>query len=157
MFQMTGTIARLANIIGPSSQQGVIYDFVSKLILNRQTLDILGNGKQNKSYLHVSDCVSALLCLFETPQKENPAIYNVGSDDKISVSEISDIIVQELGLSNVERKYIDNYNGAGWLGDVREFLLDSTKLKNLGWIPKYNSKDAIVLTVREFLKSQGTK
>lgn len=157
MFRMSGTIARLANIIGPSSQQGVIYDFVCKLTSNPKNLDILGNGKQNKSYLHVSDCVNALLKLFDNREKENYVIYNVGSDDKISVSEVSDVIIQVLGLSDVERKYIDTYNGAGWLGDVREFLLDSTKLKNLGWIPKYNSKDAIVLTVREFLESQDVK
>lgn len=157
MFRMTGTIARLANIIGPSSQQGVIYDFISKLTSDRHTLDILGNGKQNKSYLHLSDCVNALLYLFYTSETENPSIYNVGSDDKISVSEISDIIIQELGLNNVERKYMDKYGGAGWLGDVREFLLDSTKLKNLGWIPKYHSKEAIILTIREFLKLQNGK
>lgn len=153
MFRMNGTIARLANIVGPSCHQGVIYDFVSKLTANRNVVEILGDGKQNKSYLHLSDCIDALLTLFDTPEKESPEIYNVGSDDKISVSEISDIIIQELGISKVERRYIDNYDGRGWLGDVREFLLDSTKLKNLGWIPKYNSKEAIILTVRDFLKS----
>jgi UDP-glucose 4-epimerase len=156
MFDITANIAILANIIGPSSRQGVVYDFVSKLISNPQVLDILGNGKQNKSYLHVSDCVSALLHLFDNPEKEIPAIYNVGSDDQISVSEISDIIIQELGLSNVVRKYVDNYNGAGWPGDVREFLLDSSKLKSLGWKPNNNSKHAIVMTVHDLLREQNS-
>ena len=153
MFNMTGTIARLANIIGPKSRQGVVYDFVSKLVSNPHRLEILGNGKQNKSYLHVTDCVNAFVYLFKTPEEENPAVYNVGSDDKITVSDISEILIQELDLSSVERTYIDKHDGAGWTGDVREFLLDSTKLKKLGWIPKYNSREAIVLTVSDFLKS----
>lgn len=70
--------------------------------------------------------------MFDTPEKENPAIYNVGSDEKISCLKISDIIIKELGLSNVERKYVDNFDGAGRLGDVREFLFDSTKLRKSG-------------------------
>ena len=82
-------------------------------------MDILGNGEQNKSYLHISDCIDAMVTLFETQEKEIPAIFNVGSDDKITVSDIADILIQELGLRNVERNYIDNHNGRGWTGDIK--------------------------------------
>ncbi|HKQ21407.1 MAG TPA: GDP-mannose 4,6-dehydratase [Nitrososphaeraceae archaeon] len=157
MFNIAGTIARLANITGSTSQQGVIYDFISKLLSDPNHLDILGNGEQNKSYLHISDCIDAMVTLFETQEKEIPAIFNVGSDDKITVSGIADMLIQELGLRNVERNYIDNHNGRGWTGDIKEFLLDSSKIKNLGWNPKYNSKDAIIQTVRDFLKTIDRK
>ena len=153
MFNMTGTIVRLANIAGSTSQQGVIYDFISKLLSDPKHLDILGNGEQNKSYLHISDCVKAMVTLFENTEKAIPEVFNVGSDDKVTVSDIADILIQELGLRNVERNYIDNHNGRGWNGDIKEFLLDSSKIKKLGWTPKYNSKDAVILTVHEFLKS----
>ncbi|HKQ21179.1 MAG TPA: GDP-mannose 4,6-dehydratase [Nitrososphaeraceae archaeon] len=157
MFNIAGTIARLANITGSTSQQGVIYDFISKLLLDPKHLDILGNGEQNKSYLHISDCVKAMVTLFENPEKEIPAIFNVGSDDKITVSDIADMLIQELGLRNVERNYIDNHNGRGWTGDIKEFLLDSSKIKKLGWNPKYNSKDAVIQTVRDFLNTIDRK
>jgi UDP-glucose 4-epimerase len=62
------------------------------------------------------------------------------------------MLIQELGLRNVERNYIDNHDGRGWTGDIKEFLLDSSKIKKLGWNPKYNSKDAVIQTVRDFVK-----
>ena len=79
-------------------------------------------------------------------------IFNIGNDDWITVKEIADIIVEEMGLSNV--KYIfkpATPNGRGWLGDVKFMLLDISKLKSIGWKPKMNSREAVRKTVRELL------
>jgi UDP-glucose 4-epimerase len=155
MFDMSCVIVRLANIIGPGTH-GVIHDFIYKLSLNSSYLEILGNGMQNKSYLYLDDCIEALMLLFEVAGKKTFDIFNVGSDDTITVSDIADIIIQELAIPNVQKKFIDNYDGRGWNGDVREFLLDSTKMKAGGWNARYKSRDAVILTVRQYL-NRNTK
>jgi UDP-glucose 4-epimerase len=151
MFHMSSKIARLANIIGPISTQGVIHDFILKLSGSISHLDILGNGEQKKSYLHIDDCIHAILRLFEKIEKEPIDTFNVGSEDAITVSNIADLVTEELGLNHVERRFIDEHDGAGWNGDVRDYLLDSSKMKGIGWNAKYNSKDAVIQTARGYL------
>ena len=68
MFNIQCIVARLANIIGPTNTHGVIYDFITKLSSHPDYLDILGNGQQNKSYLYIDDCISALVLLSERMQ-----------------------------------------------------------------------------------------
>jgi UDP-glucose 4-epimerase len=79
-------------------------------------------------------------------------IFNVGSDDYIDVITIADIIINALGLSDVQLKFIDNGDGRGWKGDVKVMLLDTTRLKRLGWRAMYNSKEAVRVTVNDIIK-----
>src|SRR5208282_4658325 len=87
-FDMTSWIYRFANIIGDRSTHGVIYDFIQKLGRDPARLTILGDGKQSKSYLHVDDCVSAMLFAVENG-KDRVNIYNIGSEDRIDVASIA--------------------------------------------------------------------
>jgi len=151
MFHISSKIARLANIIGSTSTQGVIHDFILKLSSSVSHLDILGNGEQKKSYLYVDDCIDALLVLFEKIEKEPIDTFNIGSDDAITVSDVADLVTQELGLNDFERRFIDKYDGAGWNGDVRDYLLDSSKMKSVGWKARYNSKDAVIHATKGYL------
>jgi len=153
MFDMSSIIVRLANIIGLGTH-GVIHDFITKLSSNHDYLEILGNGMQNKSYLYINDCVEGLMQLLAILEDRTFDIFNLGSDDTITVSEIADIVIQELDFGGVQKRYIDEYNGRGWIGDVREYFLDCSKLKDIGWHPKYKSKDAVIFTVRELLSRQ---
>jgi UDP-glucose 4-epimerase len=109
MYGIKAVIYRLANVIGVRSTHGVIYDFINKLIRNKNMLEILGNGKQRKSYIHVNDCINAMLIGLNSNDKVN--IFNVGSDDYIDVITIADIIINALGLSDVQLKFIDNGDG----------------------------------------------
>jgi UDP-glucose 4-epimerase len=155
MFDMSSVIVRLANIIGPVNTHGVIYDFLIKLKDNPTQLDVLGNGKQNKSYLYIEDCTNALIKLLkmldETSTTTIFEIFNIGSDDTITVLEIADIIIHKLSLSNVKIRLIDSLHGRGWKGDVKEYLLDSSKLKTKGWKAEFDSRNAVIRTVEEFL------
>lgn len=153
MFDMRGIVIRLANIVGPRSRHGVIYDFVKKLESDPSVLTILGDGKQNKSYLYIDDCIGALLCLADTTSTFNVA--NVGSDDQLTVSELAKIIFSELRLNNVKITYSGGLDGAGWKGDVKDMLLDCNKAKSLGWKAKYTSSDAVTLSVRR-MTNRGT-
>jgi UDP-glucose 4-epimerase len=84
---------------------------------------------------------------------EKIEIYNIGSEDFITVKEIAEIIVNEMNLKNVEFIYTGGVNGGrGWIGDVKTMLLDISKLKKLGWEPKYNSKEAVIIATKQILK-----
>jgi UDP-glucose 4-epimerase len=161
MFDMSSVIVRLANVIGLLNTRGVIYDFIIKLKDNPTHLEVLGNGKQNKSYLYIEDCINALLKLLKMSDEETTTksfeIFNVGSDDTITVLEIADIIIHKLSLSNVNIRLIDPLHGRGWKGDVKEYLLDCSKLKAKGWKPRFDSRSAVIRTVEEFLNRINNK
>jgi UDP-glucose 4-epimerase len=84
--------------------------------------------------------------------KKRVEIYNVGSEDQINVKTIAEIVIEEIGLKNVKLKLTGGVDGGrGWKGDVKNMLLDISKLKALGWRPKLNSEQAVRKTVREIL------
>ena len=153
-FKIKSLILRLANIVGARSNHGVIYDFINKLKRNPKKLEILGDGTQQKSYLHVKDCTNAIIHLNEVFTKEDKLhdIYNIGSEDWITVKEIADIIVEELGLKNVEYHFTGGVDGGrGWPGDVKIMLLDITKAKSKGWKPATNSRETVKQATKELL------
>lgn len=152
-FDIKAVVFRLANIIGKRSNHGVIYDFINKLKANPDRLEILGDGTQRKSYLHVSDTVEAMLYLFKEFLKEDKIYdaYNIGSEDWITVTEIAEIVSREMGLSP-EFYFTGGVDGGrGWKGDVKIMLLSIEKAKAKGWKPKMNSREAVERTVKELL------
>jgi len=139
-------IYRLANIIGPRSNHGVIPDFMKKLEGNPKQLEILGNGKQKKSYLHIEDCISAMLVGLKA--REKVSIFNIGNTDSIEVDEIAEIVCQEMKI----KPELSHMGGkTGWVGDVPLMLLSIEKLQKLDWSAKYNSRQAVVRTAKELV------
>lgn len=149
-FDMEGVIYRFANVVGPRSTHGVIYDFVNKLRKNPDELEILGDGKQKKSYMHISDCVNAMIHGFEN-KEERVEIFNIGSKDWIDVKTIADIVSQEMGLKPKYRFTGGVDGGRGWKGDVKNMLLSIKEIEELGWKPKYGSREAIQMTARSLI------
>ncbi len=144
-FKMRSLILRYANIIGARLRHGVIFDFITKLLKNPDELEILGDGTQRKSYLHISDAISATMHLLKKfLESDNKfEIYNVGNEDWITVKEIADIVSEVVGVNPKYRFTGGVEGGRGWIGDVKLMLLDITKLKNSGWNPSMNSHDAV--------------
>ncbi|WP_297486547.1 NAD-dependent epimerase/dehydratase family protein [Thermococcus sp.] len=153
-FGFRALIFRLANIIGERSNHGVIYDFINKLRRTPEELEILGDGTQRKSYLHVSDTVEGMLQIFEYFRKGSKIadFYNLGNDDWITVREIAEIVSEEMGLKPEFRFTGGVDGGRGWKGDVKFMRLSIEKAKKTGWKPKLNSYEAVRRTVRELLK-----
>jgi len=152
LYDFNVTILRFANIIGPKSRHGVIFDFIKKLRKNKNELEILGDGTQCKSYLYIDDCLNAILTACEKGSS-HVEIFNVGSEDWVSVLRIAEIVTEEMGLKNVKFRFTGGAEkGRGWKGDVKKMLLDISKLKALGWKPKYKSEDAVRLATRHFLE-----
>lgn len=148
-FDMQAWVFRFANIVGPRSTHGIIVDFIRKLRENPAQLEILGDGKQEKSYLHVSECVDAILFAIEK-SKEDVNIFNIGSEDTISATKIGKIIVEEMRLSGV--KFIYTGGNRGWRGDVPRMRLDIEKLKVIGWKPVCTSERSVRETVKALIK-----
>ncbi|AIY90693.1 NAD-dependent epimerase/dehydratase family protein [Geoglobus acetivorans] len=146
-FDMKSWVFRFANVIGRRSRHGVIYDFIMKLKRNPKELEILGNGEQNKSYIYIDDCISAMFHAVRNAD-ETVNIFNIGSEDQIKVRRIAEIVCEEMGLNPVFR-----FTGGerGWKGDVPVMLLAIERLKSLGWTPEYGSEEAVRKTVQDLL------
>jgi UDP-glucose 4-epimerase len=150
-YNFKAVILRLANIVGPRSQHGVIHDFTEKLNTNPNELEILGDGTQTKSYLYIADCIKAIQTVIKTARNQ-VEIYNVGSEDQISVTKIAEIVAEEMGLRNVRFTYTGGVDGGrGWKGDVKNMLLDASRLRAEGWKPEYSSEQAVIRTVKELI------
>jgi UDP-glucose 4-epimerase len=151
-YGFKAVIFRLANIVGPRSQHGVVYDFIQKLRRNPRELEVLGDGTQVKSYLHVSDCIEAMLLGVERSSRQ-VEIFNVGSEDQVDVGTIAKMVIEEMGLKDVRLNFTGGVDGGrGWRGDVKNMLLDIKKLKSLGWRPKYGSEETVRSAIRDLLK-----
>jgi UDP-glucose 4-epimerase len=152
-FDMQAWIFRFANIVGFRGSHGVIVDFIKKLQSNPSELEILGSGEQRKSYLEVGDCVFAMLKAVDCSHGD-VNIFNIGSQDWIDVIGIADVVVEEMGLSNVSYRFTGGVEGRGWKGDVKTMLLSTDLIRSLGWQERYRSRDAISVAANSLLRSQ---
>ncbi|HTZ62443.1 MAG TPA: NAD-dependent epimerase/dehydratase family protein [Thermoplasmata archaeon] len=140
---------RFANIIGPHMTHGVLVDFFAKLAADPTRLEVLGDGRQAKSYLRTEDCVAAMLTA--TDRTHDPVnVFNLGTRDRISVREIAEKVVAAHG----GRARIEFTGGTqGWVGDVPQQLLAVDRIRALGWEPRWNSAEAIDRTIAEMIPS----
>ena len=151
-FGMRGVLYRFANVVGSRGTHGVIFDFIKKLRADQNRLEILGDGKQRKSYVHVKDCVEAMVMGYEG-NEEDLGIYNIGTEQSTDVITIADIVSEVMGLAGVKYHTTGGVDGGrGWKGDVKVMSLDIRAILGLGWEPKYSSDEAIRMTAQALLK-----
>ncbi|MBV8802472.1 MAG: NAD-dependent epimerase/dehydratase family protein, partial [Gammaproteobacteria bacterium] len=146
MFNVSACIFRFGNVVGSRQTHGVGYDFVKQLMKNPNTLTILGDGKQSKSYIYIKDVIRAVLLAnekLETPYE----VYNVATGDYITVKEIADITFDCLGIP--KPKIIFTGGDRGWKGDVPIIRLNTDKINALGWKCQKNSASAIKKSVTD--------
>jgi UDP-glucose 4-epimerase len=147
---MRSWIYRFVSILGPRYSHGHIYDFVSKLRSNPTTLEVLGNGFQRKSYLHINDCISGInLSMATFNEKVN--IINLGFDGTCTVRDSVNWIIEELGI-NPNILYGDEIRG--WVGDSPLIHLGTDKIKTANWTPQWTIESSVKDTVR-YLKING--
>ena len=138
---------RFANVVGPHQRGNVVPDFIEKLDGDPGELEILGDGRQEKSYLHVTDCVEAIQHIVEHTE-EPMNTYNLGTRTTTSVTRIADIVADEMG---VDPEYTYTGGDRGWTGDVPRMRLSIEKLAALGWSPELSSDAAIRRGARELI------
>jgi len=141
-------IVRFSNVVGGRVTHGVIYDFIRKLRNNPNELEILGNGKQKKPYIYVKDLVKAIFFIYQKA-KNRLNYFNIGIESQTTVSEIAQIVCEEIGLRNVKLKYTGG--NIGWKGDVPHFKYNLSKIHQLGWEAKHSSTEAVRIAVRRVL------
>jgi UDP-glucose 4-epimerase len=149
-YGMQAWIFRFVSWIGERYTHGVVFDFMKKLQANPKELEILGNGKQIKSYLYVKDGVDGIFYALEN-FKDKINIFNLGHKERMNVVKVADIVCDELGLKNV--MYTFSGGERGWIGDSPFVQLDVSKLENAGWKSKTSIEDGIRKTV-DYLKKR---
>ena len=145
-YGFTGVVFRFVSIVGERYTHGHIIDFYLSLKQEPGTLRVLGDGHQEKSYLYVQDCVTAILgAVGVHNQREGAfAVYNLGTDETVRVNDSIAVICKHLGLEPALE-----YTGGkrGWAGDSPLIHLDCAKMRSLGWAPKLTIREAIVRTL----------
>ncbi len=148
LFGMQAWLFRLANVVGKRVTHGVIFDFIAKLRQNPKELEVLGDGTQEKPYLFVEDCVDGILFGFEHSNGQIN-IFNLGCSSSTSVDTLAKVLIEEMGLQNVELHYTGG--NRGWPGDVPQVRFDVERMERLGWRAKYSSDEAVRKAIRQIL------
>lgn len=147
-FGMKSYNFRFANIIGERSGHGVITDFIRKLRANPAELEILGDGKQVKSYLEVHECIASML--YATGKARGTVnTFNIGSEDWIDVKTIAEIVIEEMHLHGTKLRFTGGERG--WVGDVPRMQLSVERIKALRWKPQLGSMESVRIAVRDLL------
>ena len=147
-FGFQSWIFRFVSILGERYTHGHVFDFYRKLKQNPSRLEVLGNGKQRKSYLYIQDCIDAMLFALEK-SNESVNVLNLGVDGYCEVNDSIGWICEELGVTPKLE-----YSGGdrGWIGDNPFIFLDTSKIRDLGWKPKLSIQDGVLKTI-QYLKT----
>jgi UDP-glucose 4-epimerase len=132
MFDISARVFRFANVVGPRQTHGVGFDFLRKLRQDPRRLEILGDGTQSKSYIHIDDVLTAILLAHDV-STDRFNVYNVGTGDYITVNEIADIAARCAGLDPSSVEYVPTGGDRGWKGDVPVVRLNTNRIRKLGW------------------------
>ena len=147
-FGFTGYIFRFVSILGARYSHGHVFDFYASLLQNPHELRVLGDGHQRKSYLHVQDCIDAMLVASERSQ-DRVNILNLGTDEYCQVNDSIGWITEHLGLAPRL-----SYSGGhrGWIGDSPFIFLDCSRIRALGWAPRLSIREGVIKTL-EYLQT----
>ena len=151
-FGIKAWIFRFANIIGTRGTHGVIFDFIHKLKKDPHYLEVLGNGRQEKSYMEVVDCSKAMIHVVEN-YSDDLNYINLGSSDTCSVKRIAEIVIESSGFENVKIEFTGG--DRGWAGDVPKAMLSVEKLLSSGFKCAYQSEEAVMHTAKSLILEIG--
>jgi UDP-glucose 4-epimerase len=154
LFGIQAWIFRFSNVVGARMDHGVIFDFIQKLRKNPKELEILGDGKQEKPFFLVEDCIGGMIhafsyAEFEAPDKQYD-VFNLGCKTFTSIDRVAEIVIEEMGLKDVKIRHTGGKRG--WPGDVPVVHFSIEKMKKLGWQPKYNSDEAVRIACQRLLR-----
>jgi UDP-glucose 4-epimerase len=147
-YGFQGWIFRFVSILGERYTHGHVFDFYQRLRDDAQTLHVLGNGKQRKSYLYVHDCIDAIFTAIGSAEGK-PTILNLGADEYTTVNDSIGWITGALGLAP---KLTYAGGERGWVGDSPFIFLDCARMRALGWAPKLTIQQGIIRTL-EYLRA----
>jgi len=143
-YAITGVVYRFVSILGERYTHGHVYDFVAALRRDPSELHVLGDGRQEKSYLYVGDCVEAILTGLAAARGGSFSVFNLGTDETLVVDDSIAAICAALGVA----PQVEHSGGRrGWVGDSPLIRLDTTRIRELGWTPQLTIGEAVARTV----------
>jgi UDP-glucose 4-epimerase len=151
-YGFQGLIFRFVSILGERYTHGHVFDFYKKITANPHEIEVLGNGKQRKSYLYIQDCIDAILAAIDNSQGQSGlSVFNLGTDEYCTVDQSLDWICGELGLKPKRR-----YTGGerGWIGDSPFIFLNCARIRSLGWQPKLTIGESVKRTLHYLIESK---
>lgn len=152
LFGIQAWIFRFGNVVGARMGHGVIYDFIQKLKRNPKELKILGDGRQEKNYFLIEDCLDGMLHAFT--HSDSPCdVYNLGSAAHITATRIAEVVAEEMGLQDVRFRYTGGKRG--WPGDAPFVHFNVDKMRKLGWVTRHTSEGAVREAARRLIKQIG--
>jgi UDP-glucose 4-epimerase len=143
-FGFEGFIFRFVSILGERYSHGHVFDFYKSLRGNPGELRVLGDGRQRKSYLHVEDCIDAILTVVEKAGGGKVQVFNLGAEEYCEVNDSIGWITAHLGLAP---RLSFSGGDRGWIGDSPFIFLDTTKVRALGWKPTLTIREGIIRTL----------
>ena len=149
-FGFQACIFRFVSILGERYSHGHVFDFYKQLRAHPDRLDVLGNGKQRKSYLAVQDCIEAMLLAMDKTSS-SVSIHNLGTNEYVEVDDSIGWICEYLGVSP-QRVYSGGERG--WIGDSPFIFLDCSRIRALGWQPRLSIRDGVVRTIEYLVQNQ---
>ena len=156
LFGIQAWIFRFGNVIGARIGHGCILDFIKKLMANPNELEVLGDGTQTKSYFLVEECIEGMQYVIDHTEPQDNRdfceVYNLGALDDTPVLEVAKIVIEEMGLKDTQIKIRGGQRG--WPGDQAKIALDISKIRTMGWKPKYTSTEAVRIAVRRMLEQK---
>jgi UDP-glucose 4-epimerase len=151
MFLTRADIFRFPNVVGTPATHGVIHDLVRKLRRTPDNLEVLGNGRQQKVYLHVDDLVETMLFIAQRATGRLN-IYNIGpADDGVTVQFIAECVRAAI-LPTARISY--GLEDRGWVGDIPRYRYCTERLERLGWIARYDSAQSVRRAVAEIISEE---
>ncbi|MCC6276287.1 MAG: NAD-dependent epimerase/dehydratase family protein [Oligoflexia bacterium] len=148
-YGIKGYIFRFVSILGERYTHGHIFDFAKKIKANSKSIEVLGDGNQQKAYLYVGDCIRAIDHIMKT-QNEKINIFNLGPDEYLTVNQSLDVICKTMNVQPTR-----DYTGGkrGWIGDSPFIFLDCTKLKKTGWKATRTIRESVEITLKYLLEN----
>jgi len=144
IYGFKSSIFRFANVVGRRGTHGVIYDFINKLKKSPDTLEVLGDGTQSKSYIHIDDTMDAMIEL----HGKGDGLFNIGTATRTSVLEIAKMVISRVS-PGAKIKIMGGPGGGGWKGDIKVMHLDIKKALSYGWKYRYESTEAVKKALEE--------
>lgn len=150
LFGIKAWMFRFGNVIGERISHGAIYDFIEKLKKTPNTLEILGRGIGKKNYFLVEECIHGMLHTYHAlPKGPFPVLINLGSNSTTKVMQIAKIVIEEMGLPNAKYRFTGTERS--WPGDQPIVLLDTARIRKLGWHSVRTSSEAVRIAARRLL------
>ena len=154
MFGLRSWMFRFGNVLGARMGHGVIYDFIHKLLRNSKELVILGDGTQEKNYFLVEECIDGMSYLYRNVRLSDKTpcdVFNLGTDSVSTVTSIAKVVIQEMGLTDVQVKIAGGLRA--WPGDQPKVHFSVERMKQLGWQARHPSDEAVRIAARRMIDS----